>query len=69
MKWKSFFSALGQQAIFTVVNQVLTSSLPPITHPELIESGLKHDSGPTPVDTSNPAPLAPTNPQNVPLRQ
>lgn len=69
MKWKSFFSALGQQAIFTVVNQVLTSSLPPIVHPELIQNGLKQDLGPTPVVTPLLVPSAPTDPQNVPLRQ
>jgi hypothetical protein len=37
MKWKSFFSALGQQAIVLVVNQVLTEKLPPIVHPVVSE--------------------------------
>jgi hypothetical protein len=69
MKWKSFFSALGQQAIFTVVNQVLTSSLPPIVHPELIEGGLKQPTRATTVDSPFVVPPAPTDPQNVPLRQ
>jgi hypothetical protein len=69
MKWRSFFSALGQQAIFTVVNQVLTSSLPPIVHPELIDGGLKQSARATSVDSPPIVPPAPTNPQNVPLRQ